>query len=215
MSIGTEWTEEEAEKTHGTGDAFFRKLLSRSFAHKPGEQWQYVSANVNLLGGVIYHATGLHADEFAAKYLFGPLGIEKWNWDYGMVDGFRLMDGSLQLSPRGMAKLGTLVATRGTWRGTRVVSAEWIEESTSPKIVPSQDAPEKYAYLWWLFYIPSSGGVREAVVANGIGSQFIAVLPAFDLVVVTTGSNDENGMQFAIGRLLSAHILNKARVQAP
>jgi CubicO group peptidase (beta-lactamase class C family) len=213
MTIGAAWTEEEAERTHGAGDAFFRELLSRKFSHTPGEQWQYVSANVNLLGGVIKNATGKHADEFAKDYLFEPLGIKSWTWDYGMVDGYRLMDGSLALRPRDMAKLGVLVAARGSWRGKQVVSSEWILESTSPHVVPSEAGPEKYGYLWWLFYLPSDTGTQEAVVANGKGSQFIAVFPALDLVVVTTGANDENGKQFAVGRLISEHILNNAKVQ--
>ena len=135
------------------------------------------------------------------------LPIKKWNWDYGMVDGFRLMDGSLMLRPRDMARLGALVAGRGSWKGNQVVSREWIEESTAPHIVPSEDGPEQYGYLWWLFYIPSTTGTKEAVVANGAGSQLIGVFPALDLVVVTTGANDENGMQFAIGKLLSARVL--------
>jgi len=213
MSIGTEWTEEEAEMTHGAGNGFFREILSRKFAHKPGEKWQYVSANVNLLGGIIRKATGKHADEYASTHLFGPLGIERWNWDYGMVDGYSLMDGSLMLRPRDMAKLGTLVADRGSWNGEQVVTAEWIAESTSPHIIPSEEGSEKYGYLWWLFFIPSSSGVQEAIVANGKGSQFIAVFPALDLVIVTTGSNDDNGMQFAIGKLLSMYVLSS--VQAP
>jgi CubicO group peptidase (beta-lactamase class C family) len=213
MTIGTAWTEEEADRTHGTGDAFFRELLSRGFAYAPGEHWQYVSANINLLGGVIKNATGKHADEYAAEYLFKPLGIKQWNWDYGMVDGYRLMDGSLALRPRDMAKLGALVAGGGTWKQEQIVSAEWIRESTSPHVVPSENAPEKYGYLWWLFYLPSNAGLQEAVVANGKGSQFIAVLPSLDLVVVTTGANDENGKQFAIGRLLSKHILDGIQVR--
>jgi CubicO group peptidase (beta-lactamase class C family) len=213
MSIGTSWTEEEADRTHGTGDAFFRELLSRSFSHTPGEQWQYVSANVNLLGGVIKKATGVHADEFAADHLFEPLGIKKWSWDYGMVDGYRLMDGSLSLRPRDMAKLGALITGHGRWKNKQIVSEEWIRESTSPHAIPSENAPEKYGYLWWLFYLPSNAGLQEAVIANGKGSQFIAVFPALDLVVVTTGSNDENGKQFAIGRLLSEHILDNVQVQ--
>jgi CubicO group peptidase (beta-lactamase class C family) len=213
MSIGTTWTEEEAARTHGAGDAFFQELFSRDFAHKPGARWQYVSANVNLLGGVIKQAAGMHADKFAATYLFGPLGIEKWNWDYGVVDGFRLMDGSLMLMPRDVAKLGALVAGRGIWNGKQVVSTEWIDESTAPHMIPSEEGPEKYGYLWWLFYIPSSMGTREAVVANGAGSQLIAVFPALNLVVVTTGANDENGMQFAIGKLLSINVLSSTPVR--
>jgi CubicO group peptidase (beta-lactamase class C family) len=215
MSIGTAWTEEEASRTHGAGDEFFRKLLSRDFADTPGERWQYVSANVNLLGGVIKSATGMHADEFAEAHLFGPLEIEKWNWNYGMVDGFRLMDGSLMLRPRDMAKLGALVAGRGSWNEKQIVSKEWIEESTAPHFIPSEEGPEKYGYLWWLFYIPSTNGTQEAVVANGAGSQLIAVFPALNLVVVTTGANDENGMQFAIGKLLSMHVLSNMKVTKP
>jgi CubicO group peptidase (beta-lactamase class C family) len=212
MSIGSAWTDEEAAQVHGAGQEFFGYLLSKDFAHKPGEKWQYVSANVNLLGGVVKDATGKHADEYAAAHLFKPLGIKRWNWDYGMVDGYRLMDGSLMLRPRDMAKLGMLVAERGNWNGEQVVSAEWIKESTAPHIVPSEDGPEKYGYLWWLFFIPSNSGIQEAIVANGVGSQFIVVFPAFDLIVVTTGSNDENGKQFAIGELLSTHILNNVEV---
>jgi CubicO group peptidase (beta-lactamase class C family) len=117
------------------------------------------------------------------------------------------MDGSLALRPRDMAKLGALVEAGGVWKGEQIVSGAWIEESTAPHIVPSEDGPEKYGYLWWLFYLPSESGVQEAVVASGKGSQFIAVFPALDLTVVCTGANDENGKQFAVGQLLSKHIL--------
>jgi CubicO group peptidase (beta-lactamase class C family) len=214
MSIGTAWSEEEAEHTHGAGDKFFRELLSRDFATAPGKQWQYVSANVNLLGGVIKHSTGMHADEYAAEHLFGPLGIVDWKWDYGMVDGYRLMDGSLALRPRDMAKLGAIVEAGGVWNDAQIVSGRWIAESTAPHIVPDEGHPEKYGYLWWLFYLPSQSGTREVVLANGKGSQFIAVIPELDLVVVTTGANDDNGKQFAIGRLLSQHVLDNVQAHS-
>jgi CubicO group peptidase (beta-lactamase class C family) len=148
-----------------------------------------------------------YADEYAGIHLFGPLGIRERDWDYGAVDGYRLMDGSLRLRPRDMAKLGELVADRGNWNGKRVLSAEWIDESTSPLIVPDANSSERYGYLWWRFYIPTAAGIKEAIVANGIGTQLIAIFPELDLIMVTTGSNDDNGMQFAIGRLISMHIL--------
>lgn len=82
-------------------------------------------------------------------------------------------------------------------------------------MVPSKGDREKYGYLWWLFYVPSSTGTQEAVVANGAGSQLIAEFPALNLVVVTTGANDENGMQLAIGRLIAAHLLCCMQVPGP
>ena len=43
--------------------------------------------------------------------------------------------------------------------------------------------------------------------ANGIGTQFIAVVPAANLVVVTTGGNSLNQRQFDIVRLARRHLL--------
>ncbi len=58
---------------------------------------------------------------------------------------------------------------------------------------------EGYAYLWWKTLATGAGGERlEATVANGWGSQFIFVVPALDLVVVTTGGNDYNGKHMAV-----------------
>ena len=51
------------------------------------------------------------------------------------------------------------------------------------------------------------GGSLEVLFANGWGSQFIYVIPALDLVVVTTGGNQENGKHLAIGEVLVRHLL--------
>jgi CubicO group peptidase (beta-lactamase class C family) len=64
------------------------------------------------------------------------------------------------LTPCSIAKLGALVACRGSWNGKQIVTAEWIEESTSAPIIPWEEDPETYGYLWRLFYIPSSTGIH-------------------------------------------------------
>jgi hypothetical protein len=43
--------------------------------------------------------------------------------------------------------------------------------------------------------------------ANGWGSQFIFLFPEIDLVVVTTGGNQENGKHLAIGEVLVRRLL--------
>ena len=80
MSMGLDWSAEEARSVHGTGPAFFEKVLAREVVTAPGTKWDYVSANVNLLAGVIFNATGVHADAFAREILFGPLGIATSDW---------------------------------------------------------------------------------------------------------------------------------------
>jgi CubicO group peptidase (beta-lactamase class C family) len=206
MSMGLDWTANEAENVHGTGEAFFRRVLGRGIKDSPGTRWDYVSANVDLLAGVIFHATGRHAEAFAADVLFHPLGIQTWNWDYGKVDGYELMDGSLQLRPRDMARIGALVADSGRWHGQQVVSDGWIGESTSLRFRTGQPL-SGYGFLWWLGALPSGHGAEPMIVANGWGSQFILVFPRLDMVVVTTGGNEDNGRHLDFGEVLANNLL--------
>ncbi|MCP4574656.1 MAG: serine hydrolase [bacterium] len=196
MSMGLDWGPDE--DPHGTGPAFFGQVLGRRIVHAPGTRWAYHSANVNLLAGVLREATGLHADAFAERHLFTPLGITDYDWSFMATDGYRLMDGSLQLRPRDMAKLGMLVRGEGRWRGEQIVSTDWIRRSVSRQI--DTDGPEGYGYLWWLGNL---GEDLPVVLANGHGSQFIGWLPDRDLIIVVTGGNEDNGKHFAIVDLLS------------
>jgi hypothetical protein len=47
-----------------------------------------------------------------------------------------------------MAKIGQLVLAGGRWNNRQIVSREWIDTSTAPKIKATED--ELYGYLWWL-----------------------------------------------------------------
>jgi CubicO group peptidase (beta-lactamase class C family) len=202
MSMGLDW--DSGGDSHGTGPEFFQRVLERQVAHEPGTHWAYHSANVNLLAGVIKEATGQHANVFAEQHLFRPLGITEYDWSYLATDGYRLMDGSLHLRPRDMAKLGTLLRDEGRWKGQQVVSADWIRRSTFPQIATA--GPEKYGYLWWLGQFPGSNGMQPMIFANGHGSQFIAWLPERDLILVVTGGNEDNGKHFAIAEVIGRYL---------
>jgi len=203
MTMALDWSPGEAANLHGTGPAFFRRVLSRSVSGTPGEDWDYVSANVNLLAGVLHQATGLHAEDFARDRLFEPLAIRSWDWEGLKTDGYNLMDGSLQLRPRDMAKLGQVVLTGGTWGETKLFGGDWIERSTAWS-VDTRERFEGFGYLWWKTRMKGpDGDSLEVTVANGWGSQFIIVVPALDLVVVTTGGNDYNGKHMAVVPLVA------------
>lgn len=204
MSLGLDWAEGQMHNLHGTGSDFFCQVLGRGFHHQPGDRWNYVNADVNLLAGVLKKATGMQADKYAEKHLFQPLGFQNWNWDHMMQEGYPLMDGSLRLRARDMLTLGQLILAGGELDGKRIVSREWVAASTSSQIETGE--PEGYGYLWWLFPVPTPQGVGHVPVANGWGSQFIIVLPEMDLVVVTMGGNQDNGKHMAVIRLLVRHL---------
>jgi CubicO group peptidase (beta-lactamase class C family) len=200
--MSLDWSPEEVENLHGTGPSAFQEVINRDVVGQPGRDWEYVSMNVNLLAGVLHHATGEHAEAFARKALFEPLGIRQWDWSLRRSGGFNLMDGSLRLRPRDMAKIGVLALNGGRWQGRQVVDETWIDRSLSPLLSTGSDG-ESYGYLWWTLEVPiPEGRPVRAAFANGLGSQFIVLFPELDLVVVTTGGNQENGKHMAIGEVL-------------
>jgi len=207
MSMALDWNPDEAENLHGTGPEFFRRVLARRVSGTPGADWAYVSANVNLIAGILNAATGMQAEAFAEANLFQPLGIRRWNWEYMKTGGFNLMDGSLELLPRDMARIGQMVLDGGRWEGRQILEEGWITATTTRHLGTGTWA-EGYGYLWWLTAAPDAQGRPvQAVFANGWGSQFIAIFPTLDLVVVTTGGNEFNGKHLAVSQALGQYLL--------
>jgi CubicO group peptidase (beta-lactamase class C family) len=207
MTAGLDWDRREVFRDRGIGPRLFDKVLSRRVMHEPGSRWLYNGPDMELLAGVLRHATGMQADELAAEALFGPLGITEWDWELGKTEGYPSLAGTLHLRPLDMAKIGQLVLDGGRWRGEQVISQAWIEESTVPRIATAAGRSQRYGYLWWRLDAPIDAGPHPVIVASGWGSQFIHIVPALEAVIVTTGGNQMNGENWAIGEVLVQHLV--------
>lgn len=157
-----------------------RFILERPLDATPGERFEYTDADPQLIGYAIQRRTGASERALAERWLFGPLAITDYLWDEGPSDGVTMAAHGLHLRPRDLAKLGALVLDRGTFRGERVVSADWVDRMTTSHVTSDvQDPggkPFEYGYYWWLF----SGGFS----AWGNGGQYVLVAPSQHLVVV-------------------------------
>lgn len=167
-----------------------KTVLSRQLNNVPGTVFQYDGGNTELLGAIIKKKTGEFADAFARKFLFEPLNISHYNWEFGKQNGYPCMAGSLLLTPREMIKIGLLVLNKGSFNEQTVISQKWIEKSTSFK-THTNISGDDYAYQWWNITLESEGEKYPCIWANGWGSQFIYIFPTLDAVIVTTGHNYE------------------------
>jgi CubicO group peptidase (beta-lactamase class C family) len=175
--------------------------LDMPLLHEPGTVWSYMSANAMLLGGVIAHASHMPIDQFAAKYLFTPLGITRYRWTKDAV-GQGTTAGSFYILPTDMLKIGELVLNKGVWKGKQIVSAQWINEATkritqiedfsNVQISKAKDAipqPTWYGYTWYNEEIRTATIKHNVVFASGNGGQYMMVIKDLDLVVVFTGNS--------------------------
>ncbi len=204
MTAGLDWPENWGGWFYVSRD-YFEEVLKRPVVREPGSEFEYVSPNATLLAGVIKHATGHHADEYAERYLFRPLGIDEYDWDEGRQRGYPRTDGTLRLRPRDMARIGALVLGGGEWRGKRVVSEAWIEESIFPHT--SDHGHEDYGYAWWSVEREFDKRSVRAIFARGAGDQFIVVIPDLDLIVVTTGRNTTDEHRWSTTKMIEEYIV--------
>ena len=208
METGLAWSEASytgspLQRLNDCQCDWLRFVLDWPMRESPGTRWEYVSGGVIVLGGIVGAATGQRIDLMAADRLLGPLGMQATSWISGLPNGLPHSGGGLYLRPRDMAKIGQLVADGGRWRGNQIVSESWIRESVQPRLLNVRTfgaLQADYGYLWWT--LP-----RGVITASGAQGQWIIVVPAAGLVVVTTGESDSNflsGPTFLYGQILPA-----------
>lgn len=137
-------------------------------------------------------------DEFAEKHLFTPLGITNISWGHTSEKEIIPSGKRLNMTPRDMAKIGQLTLQNGRWNGEQIVSAKWIEESTTPK---TKITGVDYGYLWWNIPFKEKEKVFISKTATGNGGQYIIIFPELEMVAVFTGgayNSQEDKLPFAI-----------------
>jgi CubicO group peptidase (beta-lactamase class C family) len=171
-------------------------ILEKPLIYEPGTHFRYSSGDIITLGEILRYATGMDIEEFSEKYLFEPLGIDSSNWYNRFENGVIECAGGLELTPRGMSKIGVTFLNNGVWNGKQIIPEQWVEISSVPfagntgiKVPGSDMGKVGYSYTWWTKQYSHSGKEINIYYASGWGGQKIMVFPELDLVVVFTGGN--------------------------
>ena len=170
---------------------------------KPIGEFHYSAiGGTHILSGILEQATGRSALDFATEYLFKPLGISvpksitlRSAEEHAIVmndrntrgwvadpQGRNFASWGLFLTPREMARLGQLCLQGGVWNGERIVSADWLTQSTREQSRCTQFGNLAYGYLWWVldedrFAALGDGG--NAIYVNRNNNMIIAIASLF------------------------------------
>ena len=124
--------------------------------------------------------------DFAKIHLFAPLGLDEIIW-LSDPSGHTITGWGIRGTGREFAKFGYLYLQNGRWEDAQVIQADWIRESRQPV----SESVTKYGYQWWLRSVLGkdidSDIPEQILIAWGIYTQQIFVIPGKEIVIVRLG----------------------------
>ena len=166
----TNWTE-----------VFFAATLK----YTPGTEFNYNSMNSYILAKIVEKITGRSMTDFLEERLFAPLGIKNYFWERS-PESITKGGWGLYMSSESWAKLGQMVLEDGVFAGRRILSEEWIEQSTNVHAKATDASGDfDYGYQLWV------GRDGDEVLFNGMLGQNVWICPHNGIVAMIFSGNNE------------------------
>ncbi len=197
MTSGLKWTEFGGIKSFPRmtrSENWVEFVLSQPMSEAPGRKMEYNSGASQLLSAILTRACGMPTARFAELELFGPLGIEQYEWETD-PQGVHTGGYGLRLRPLHLLHFGQLYLNRGSSGRHRLISEERVLRSVQPAVPAELPDRGFYAWHWWADSFPAQAGEQthppsdssfDYYYARGYGGQFVYVVPELRIVVVLT-----------------------------
>jgi len=162
-----------------------RFVLAQPLQTPPGTAMDYSTGSTHLLSAILTKATRKTTLQFAQEALAAPLGFTLAPWTRD-PQGIYFGGNDMAMTPRQMLAFGELYLRQGRAGETQVLPPQWIRDSWVPRgrSLRGDRDDREYGYGWWMRTLAG----QRTYYAWGFGGQFIFVVPALELVVVTTSS---------------------------
>ncbi|HEA28626.1 MAG TPA: class C beta-lactamase-related serine hydrolase [Leeuwenhoekiella sp.] len=195
MASGLKWDESYYSPFSVTTRAYFDDNLAsvmrkRGMQGEPGQGFEYLSGNTELLAMIIEKATGKKMAEYLSESFWKPLGSEVdalWQVDseeHQLVKAYCC----IASNARDFARFGKLYKDYGKWNGKQLLDSTFVAKSIKPRF-----KGEPYGYGFWLKKYKG----KDLFMMRGHLGQFVMVIPEDDLIVVrlghTQGERGEDG----------------------
>ncbi len=173
---------------HIAGFYYGQNLRKRSkrlrIEKSPDYQFEYKSGNAQLLGLILDRALPeeITLSHYLQEKIWKPLEMEfpaSWSIDDEKEHPIERTFCCINARAIDFAKLGRLYLNEGVFKNQRIISKDWIAQST--KVDTSNGSAWNYQYQWWL---PTQKGDFMAV---GLLGQYLYVNPNKNLIIVRLG----------------------------
>ena len=176
---------------------------------EPGLIWLYNTRAYSQLIYILEKTSGVSINELSSKWLFNELQMNETFWKERKKGRMGFPQDSakygLVTTAKDLLKFGEFILNGGEVGTKHVISDIDFFDDT---FIKSQNMNEAYGYLWWLNNSKThmtwekeltSGNLfshapKDAILALGLGSRVLAIVPSEELVLVRLGSfpDDKN-----------------------
>jgi CubicO group peptidase (beta-lactamase class C family) len=209
MQAGLERTSGRNYGRWVVSDNWVKTALSWPFVEEPGGAMQYSTGSTHLLSAILMQESGEHTYRLANRWFAGAgVRIQSWETD---PQGIPMGGNQVGMTPASLLAFGELYRRGGvTADGQRVIPAQWITESWTPR-TKSRFHRGEYGYGW---FIQPFAGV-QGYYGWGYGGQMIYVLPELNLTVAITSQetlpSGRTGYRDSLHRMVSREIIPVVR----
>lgn len=163
-------------------------------AHRPGTYFYYNLFGTYIMCDILYQVTHEDLVDYIMPRLLEPMHIGRIDWVHS-PKGICAGGWGAKLCPEDMAKMGQLMLQQGKWDGRQLISQEWMKMMTSKQVDSAPNTimtknvkgialgyPGEMHSMGYGFYVWH--GPQNSYRAEGMGGQFVIVLPDYDAVLV-------------------------------
>lgn len=211
MTAGLDWKESYYDPFGITarlyyGDAAEETMKKVKVTEVPGKKFVYQSGATQLLGFCLKNATGKPVGELASEWLWKPIGAErKATWHTDKDGGMELTYCCFNAVTRDYARLGKLMLHFGKVNDQSIIDSSFIANATKANLDPI------YGQAVWI----GATGKLPWYALQGTLGQYIAVVPAADLVIVRTGNHQKKAGKGKIPTCLQTYVDECVKQLAP
>ena len=162
-------------------------------SHLPGTFFHYNNWSFNAAGTVFQQQAAVTIHEEFKNRIADPIGMEKFEsndvyYQYQPVSIHPCY--KFRMTALDMARFGLLYLRNGLWEQNRIISKEWIYESTTAYSDLGEDGG--YGYMWG---VSLNGKPGNFIPGNfywhtGYGGHLLIIIPNLDLVIVHRVNTD-------------------------
>lgn len=176
---------------------WIRNFFNHYVAYEPGTEFVYCTHGTYMLSAVIQRAVGRTVSAYLNEKLFLPLGIGTPFWETG-PDGCTVGGWGLMLTTEQLAVVGQWMLNGGNWKGTQLLSREWIRDASSVHITMGHlDEPHMAGYGYQMWIDQREGACHF----KGAFGQECTVIPGKDMIIAYTGGSSSQARRAAAEKI--------------